>query len=136
MIPKTVDDCWKIASSEAERCQSMLNETMISVERIREAARLARLIRHGPTTSKQEASGLAGDESDGRVQSATDTMPPESPWLNVAHAVKYLSGAFAVKTLYKACNSGSIRHVKPNGGHILFKREWLDEWCMRGVREG
>lgn len=59
MIPKTIDDCWHLATDEAKRYQSMLTESMSGIERIKwtarrdQSARLARLIKFG-TTDKQD----------------------------------------------------------------------------------
>lgn len=53
MIANTADDCWHIATSEAERYQNMITERMSGIERIKYMARrnastrIARLIRLG-----------------------------------------------------------------------------------------
>ena len=55
MIPKTVNDCWLIAISEAERYRLMVTESTSGVDRIKysakrdASARIARLIRFGTT---------------------------------------------------------------------------------------
>jgi hypothetical protein len=39
MIPKTVEDCWRIAFNEAERYQKMLTERMSGEERVKYKAK-------------------------------------------------------------------------------------------------
>jgi hypothetical protein len=62
MIPKTVEDCWRIAFNEAERYQEMLTERMSGVERIKieakrdAASRIARMIKLGGSKVKAENS--------------------------------------------------------------------------------
>ncbi len=58
MIPKTVDDCWAICNSEADRYQSMIANATTGIDRVKYTAkrdqskRIARLIRFGTVDAR------------------------------------------------------------------------------------
>lgn len=63
------------------------------------------------------------------------TPVPESPWLNAEKASQYVG--LAPRSIFRACASGELRHVRINGKRELRTRaEWLDEWLQRHTYGG
>jgi len=65
-----------------------------------------------------------------RQQSAQDEMSAKG-YLNTTSAAEYLD--IPIGTLRQHISKNAIRHYKPTGGSVYFKRADLDEFMMRGV---
>ena len=56
-----------------------------------------------------------------------------SPWITVKEAADYLG--VGVDTIYAACASRGLKHVKLGHSTIRLRREWVDTWAETLVRQ-
>lgn len=59
--------------------------------------------------------------------------PVETPWLTAPEAAQYLR--VSLSTIRKACQFDKLRHARPGGRKLLFRRGWLDEWVAQKTFE-
>lgn len=52
---------------------------------------------------------------------------PQSPWITVKDAAQYLG--VGVDTIYDACASRGLRHVKLGHSTIRLQQAWVDAWA-------
>ena len=57
----------------------------------------------------------------------------ESIWMTPRQAAAYLG--VGVDTIYDACASGGLKHVKLGYRTIRVRREWIDRWAEDHARE-
>ena len=52
---------------------------------------------------------------------------PTSPWMAPPTGAEYAHTS--VKTIYRACESGQLRHARVGGRRsIRLRAEWIDQW--------
>jgi excisionase family DNA binding protein len=56
-----------------------------------------------------------------------------SPWITIKEAAAYLG--VGVDTIYDACASRGLKHVKIGHSTIRLKREWVDAWAETHLRQ-
>lgn len=59
--------------------------------------------------------------------------PAERPWITIKEAADYLG--VGVDTIYDACASRGLKHVKIGYSTIRLRREWVDAWAETFVRQ-
>ena len=52
--------------------------------------------------------------------------PADAPWLSPKEAAAYLG--IGIDSIYDACASRGLRHVKLGHSTIRIQRDWLDAW--------
>jgi excisionase family DNA binding protein len=58
--------------------------------------------------------------------------PVASPWITVKDAARHLN--VGVDTIYDACASKGLKHVKLGHSTIRLRIEWVDEWAEGQVQ--
>lgn len=59
--------------------------------------------------------------------------PLASPWVNIRDAAAYLG--VGVDTIYAACASRGLKHVKIGHSTIRLRLEWVDAWAETLTRQ-
>ena len=55
-------------------------------------------------------------------------LPEPSPWIDVPEGARY-AGNLSVKTIWRACRDGKLRHARVGGRReIRLRREFIDQW--------
>lgn len=60
--------------------------------------------------------------------------PADAPWLSPKEAGAYVG--LGVDSIYDACASRGLRHVKLGHSTIRIRREWLDAWMAQQAQGG
>ena len=60
--------------------------------------------------------------------------PADAPWLSPKEAAAYVG--LGVDSIYDACASRGLRHVKLGHSTMRIRREWLDTWMTSQAQGG